>query len=165
MPDCPDGSIRIRNDLVPGDIGSIIHLHGKIYAEEYGFDNTFEPYVAGPLSDFVLNRTDRDRIWIAECELKVRGSIAIVRFSDTVAQLRWLILHPDIRGRGLGMRLVRDAVTFSRESAYESIFLWTVSHLKAATHLYKSMGFECTETRTEPNWGQMLTEERYDLIF
>ena len=58
--------VEIRQDLRPGDIGTIIYLHGVLYAKEYGFDHTFEPYVAKPLAEFVKSQTARERIWIAE---------------------------------------------------------------------------------------------------
>jgi hypothetical protein len=58
--------VTIRTELRPGDFGSVVHLHGTLYARERGRDTTFEAYVAGPLSDFVLRADPRERIWIAE---------------------------------------------------------------------------------------------------
>jgi N-acetylglutamate synthase-like GNAT family acetyltransferase len=155
--------IQIRSDLRPGDIGAIIYLHGILYAREYGFDHTFEPYVAAPLAGFVKNYTDRERIWIVEKQGQVVGSIAIVQHSQNQAQLRWLILDPAVRGLGIGKRLVEKAVDFCRASGYASIFLWTIDFLGAALKLYRAAGFELTDTNTHPVWGRILTEERYEL--
>lgn len=159
----PSAIVRIRNDLRPGDIGAIIYLHGILYAREFGFDHTFEPYVAAPLAEFVKNQTDRECIWIVEKQGRVMGSIAIVQFSKTRAQLRWLILHPEVRGQGIGTTLVEEAVNFCRVSGYVSVFLWTIDFLGAALKLYTAAGFELTETNTHPVWGKTLTEEKYEL--
>ena len=59
-------AFTVRTNLVPGDLGSLVRLHGGLYAREYGFDVTFEAYVAAPLAQFVCCRTERDRLWIAE---------------------------------------------------------------------------------------------------
>lgn len=156
-------SISIRTEIRPGDIGAIIHLHGTLYAEGYGFDHTFEPYVAIPLGEFMNNRTEKDRLWIVEKEKKVMGSVAIVSCPGNMAQLRWLILHPDLQGCGIGRRLVQGALDFCRTRQYESVFLWTIDFLGAALKLYTSAGFRLTETRTHRIWGRELTEERYEL--
>jgi GNAT superfamily N-acetyltransferase len=155
----------IRNTLKPGDFGAIVYLHGHLYAEEYGFDHTFEPYVARPLADFVLSPPDRQRIWMVETAEAVMGSVAIVRVSDTAAQLRWLLVHPQLRGTGIGRRLVTSAVDFSRSSGYETVFLWTLEMLNAATRLYREAGFELTESKSHRIWGQQLTEQRFELTF
>ena len=154
---------EVRNDLRPGDIGSIIYLHGILYAEEYGFDHTFEPYVAEPMARFVLERTDRDRIWIVERKKRVMGSVAVVKYSESEAQLRWLILHPELRGCGSGRMLVDEAVDFAASCGYESIFLWTLDILPAALGIYRSAGFRLTEEKSHRIWGRRLTEERYEL--
>jgi N-acetylglutamate synthase-like GNAT family acetyltransferase len=158
--------IEIRQGLRPGDLGYIIYLHGILYAQEYGFDATFEPYVAIPLSEFALSSDQgKQRIWIAEYDQEIVGSVAIVRHSEAEAQLRWLLVHPDSRGQGIGKRLVNEAVNFCRDSGYQGVFLWTVSTLKAATRLYESFAFKKTQEKRHEVWGLMLTEERYDLKF
>ena len=155
--------ISIRNDLRPGDIGYLIFLHGVLYAEEYQFDATFEPYVAGPMAEFSKSHSERERIWIVEKAGAVAGSVAIVEAPENAAQLRWLILHPGVRGLGLGRRLVREAVDFSSACGYERIFLWTVKGLAAATRIYTALGFRLTEENTHPIWGNTITEQRFEL--
>ncbi len=156
------GGITIRTDLRPGDIGTIVRWHGVTYAREHGFDHTFEAYVAGPLSHFALHRTRRDCIWIAEHDGQLAGCIAVVGASPTQAQLRWYLVDASVRGRGLGRLLLDEAVQFARRAGYESIFLWTVSALTAAAHLYRQAGFELVESRPGA-WGAAVTEEKYVL--
>ncbi len=156
---------QIRNRIKPGDIGYIIYLHGILYAEEYGFDHTFETYIAKPLAEFVLSANERERLWIAETEGKIVGSVAIVRVSDEEAQLRWLLVHPDARGRGLGKKLVHEAADFCKTAGYNSVFLWTISMLRTAIHLYQSKGFVKTEEKAHLFGGVNLTAERYELKF
>ncbi len=52
----------IRHELHQGDVGYITYLHGTIYAEEQGFDNIFDAYVAIPLSKFSKWRSNREHI-------------------------------------------------------------------------------------------------------
>lgn len=153
-------SFTLRHDLRPGDLGSIVRLHGEVYAREYGFDLTFEAYVAGPLADFVLHPTDRGRLWLAEASGRLVGCIAIVP-AGAEAQLRWFLVEPRARGKGLGKRLIREAVAFARRQGYPTIFLWTVSALTAAAHLYVSAGFQRVEEKPGRRWGIKVVEEKY----
>ena len=157
--------VTLRNDFRPGDIGEIVRLHGTLYAREYGFDVTFEAYVAGPLAEFALRRGKRDRIWIAEHAgdggTRIVGCIAIVETSEREAQLRWFLVDPSARGHGLGMRLMCAAVSFCRESGYASVMLFTVDRLAAAARLYRAMGFELVHEKPARWWGVDLKEQRY----
>jgi N-acetylglutamate synthase-like GNAT family acetyltransferase len=156
--------ITIRHEFRPGDAGRLIELHGLLYSQEHGFDHTFEAYVAKPLAEFMLSQTPRERIWLVDSDGVLMGSVAIVKHTETEAQLRWFLLHPALRGRGLGNRLVEEAVAFCRESRYERVFLWTVSSLRAAAQVYQKADFRLTDEQTHEIWGCKLTEQRYDLV-
>jgi GNAT superfamily N-acetyltransferase len=144
-------------------MGAIVQLHGVIYAREYGFDHTFEAYVAGPLAEFACRDSQRERIWIAERDGRVVGSIAIVEASPGVAQLRWYMVDPSARGTGLGTKLLNEAVAFCRQCGYQTVILWTVSALTAAAHRYHAAGFRRVEEKPGRQWGVDVLEEKYEL--
>jgi N-acetylglutamate synthase-like GNAT family acetyltransferase len=156
--------IRIRNDWRPGDLGEIVRLHGILYHREQGFDTTFEPYVAEPLARAVLHPSERQRFWIVEENGTMRGCIAVVEESAERAALRWFLLHPEVRGLGLGRRLLAEAVAFCRASGYREVFLWTVDDLSLARKLYREQGFELEEEHRHPIWGKRLNEQKYRLL-
>lgn len=159
-----DRQISMRHDLRPGDVGYITYLHGILYAPEQGWDPTFDAYVAIPLAEFARSHESRERIWIVEDGERIVGSIAIVKSSEGTAQLRWLLLHPEVRGHGIGRRLVEEALDFCRDAGYSSVFLWTVDTLPLAAKLYQSVGFKPTEELTHQLWGRMVTEVKYELL-
>jgi ribosomal protein S18 acetylase RimI-like enzyme len=165
--------VTLRSDLRPGDIGRIVYLHGRIYSREYGYDHTFETYVAAPLSKFADSPSPRERLWIAERGERIVGCVAIVSAAPDesnvdeavdVAQLRWFLVRPDSRGAGIGRRLLNEAVHFSKAAGYGSIVLWTVSALEAAAHLYRSAGFRKIEEKAGRPWGVDVVEEKYEMI-
>lgn len=155
----------IRTDLRPGDLGWVVYLHGAVEARELGFDHTFEAYVAGPLAELVRRNSLRERIWLAEAEGRVVGCIAIVEAAEEgTAQLRWFLLSPEARGRGLGKRLLAVALAFCREAGYRRVILWTVSALTTAAHLYRAAGFRKVEEVQGQRWAVDVVEERYELM-
>jgi N-acetylglutamate synthase-like GNAT family acetyltransferase len=145
-------------------MGNIIYLHAIVYAKEYGFDHSFEGYVAAGLAEFAQSfNPNRDRLWIAEIEGKIIGSIGVLGRSESEAQLRFFLVHQSYRGLGIGKSLFQEALQFCKNCEFKTIFLWTFRGLDVANYLYKSAGFEKTEEITHEIWGKTLTEERYDL--
>jgi GNAT superfamily N-acetyltransferase len=153
----------MRTTLQPGDVGAIVAMHGRVYAEEYGFDATFEAYVAEPLAAFVMRASPRERIWLEDRDGTLAGCVAIVDAGANAAQLRWFLVHPSARGLGLGRRLIAEAVDFCRAAGYARIILWTVAGLHAAQHLYRAHGFSCVEASPQRRWGVDVIEERHEL--
>ena len=105
--------MNIRTYLQPGDIGTIIQLHGILYDREYGLDHTFEGYVASGMGEFAAAYDPaNDYFAVAEVDGRIIGSIVIVHQADQVARLRWFLVLPEARGAGLGRRMLEDAMTF-----------------------------------------------------
>ena len=156
--------ITIRDQLKPGDFGYLLYLHGVLYAKEYGFDTTFEGYVAQTIAE-VAKSPDLNGscLWVAEKNGLIIGTISIVRRSPLAAQLRWFLVEPEFRGMGLGKHLVGLALNFCKLQGYSKVNLWTLSHLAAATNIYLSYGFVAAEEKTHLLWGQRITEISYEL--
>lgn len=157
----PPSNVRIRHHLQPGDLGMVVHLHGVLYAREYGLDTTFEPYVAKPLADFILGGSGR--LWIAEDGERIVGSIALLEAGAGVGQLRWFLVVPQTRGAGLGRRLLDETLAYARQRGLAHIYLWSFADLSSALRLYERAGFKTTETKTGLVWGAERTEVRMDL--
>jgi GNAT superfamily N-acetyltransferase len=155
--------IALRTDLRSDDLQPIIDLHGCVYVKECGWNVIFKVYVAGPLMDFAKRPSPRNRIWLAERGGKLVGCIAIVAATTKDAQLRWFIVAPDERRKGLGKQLLGGALTFAREQGYTRVFLWTEASLKAAAGLYSQAGFRKTEEKPGWKWGANIVEEQWEL--
>jgi N-acetylglutamate synthase-like GNAT family acetyltransferase len=103
-----------------------------------------------------MSHTVREKIWIVEQRHTVQGCLAVVKSGEAKAQLRWFLVHPDLRGKGIGKKLLDEAVQFTRENGYTSLFLWTVSILEAANKLYIRTGFRLTEEKNTYHMGKIL---------
>ena len=148
----------------PGDIGWVVHAHGRFYAEEYGWDERFEALVAEIAAAFVQNfDRRRERCWIAEMDGEPVGSVFVVKDTKTTAKLRLLIVDPKARGRGLGKRLVEECIRFAREKGYRRLALWTQSNLAAARGIYRAAGFRKVKEEKHASFGVKLTGEYWEL--
>jgi GNAT superfamily N-acetyltransferase len=157
--------VTVRHDLRPGDMGRVIALHGVLYAEEFGWDHGMEAYLAETMAEFGrLARPGQDRLWVAERDGELVGSIGIIGRENGESQLRWFLVHPSTRGSCLGRHLIGEALAFCRAAGSHTVYLWTVAGLDAAARLYLAAGFRKTEIKPPAHlFSKMLTEERYDL--
>lgn len=156
--------ITIRTELKPGDIGYVIHLHGKLYKAEYGYEIIFEQYVAKGLLEFLEQYNPAtNRVWVCEHHGRIIGFMLLMDRGDA-AQLRYFLLQPEYRGIGLGKKMMTLYMEFMQQAGFQSSYLWTTHELPAAAHLYKAFGFRLTEEKESTAFGKPVREQRYDLI-
>lgn len=147
-----------------GDIGWITHRQAMLYAEEYGWDESYEALAAEILSGFVKTYDPaREQSWIAERDGEVLGSIFLMRQSDEVAKLRLLYVEPAARGLGLGRRLVGECIAAARAKGYSTLTLWTNDILVAARRIYQQAGFKLVDEAPHHSFGKDLVGQTWTL--
>lgn len=149
-----------------GDMGWIVHREGLGYAEQYGWDGTFEALAANIVSDFIAHFDPvRERCWIAEVDGQHVGHVFLVKHPTQAhtAKLRLLFVEPSARGMGLGHALVNECVRFARTAGYRKIVLWTQSMLTAAHRIYQGAGFVLMKEEPHHSFGHDLVGQEWEL--
>lgn len=148
----------------PGDIGWVVSAHARLYAEEYGWDISFEALVAEIAAKFLREfQPGKERCFIAEFAGSAAGSAFVVRESDAVAKLRLVLVEKRAQGHGLGKRLVHEAVGFARGAGYARMTLWTNDVLHAARAIYLAEGFRLAAEEKHHSFGQDLVGQNWEL--
>jgi DNA-binding MarR family transcriptional regulator/GNAT superfamily N-acetyltransferase len=148
-----------------GEVSWVCHRQAAFYADVWGFRGGFEALVMEVGAHFLTDFDPRrDASFLAEVEGRIVGSIFVVRTADpTVAKLRLLWVESEMRGRGLGGRLIDEAVRFARAAGYARLTLWTQSVLVEARRLYARAGFRRVAAETNSDFGPSLVSETWDL--
>jgi GNAT superfamily N-acetyltransferase len=147
----------------PGDLGWVVQAHAEIYATEFGWDATFEPFVARIVADFANAHDQRsEQAWIAELDGRRVGCVFCVREDERTARLRILLVDPAARGQCLGERLVQTCLDFACAAGYRRMVLWTNHPLVAARRIYLAKGFRLVSEQPHHSYGVDLVGQTYE---
>lgn len=147
----------------PGEIGLIVGRQAAIYAQEYGWDASYEGLAAEIAGAFIQHHDPaREGCLVAERAGQVLGSVFLVDAGEGVAQLRLLYVEPSARGLGLGSTLVEQCVAQARAAGYTRMKLWTQSVLVAARRIYARAGFTLVRSEPTHSFGQDLVSEFWE---
>jgi DNA-binding MarR family transcriptional regulator/GNAT superfamily N-acetyltransferase len=150
----------------PGDMGWVVHRQAVLYAQEYGWDETYEALISRIVADFVDHfDPKRERCWIAERNGEIVGSVFLIKHPERagVAQLRLLYVERNTRGLGIGRRLVRECTEFARQTGYKAITLWTNSVLTSARKIYQAEGYRLVAEKPHHSFGHDLVGQTWEL--
>ena len=159
-----NATASIRTDLRPGDLGWVAHRHGVLYAAEYDWNVEFEALVASVVAGFGKQHDPaREQCWFAEIDGNIVGSVFLVQLSETIGQLRLMLVEPSARGHGIGTRLIDECLAFARAAGYRTVKLWTNSVLVDARRLYAKAGFQLVESEPYHAFGHDLVSEFWEI--
>ena len=159
----PDRPLTIRPHRA-GDVAFVLARQARLYSEDYGFDQRFEALICELGATFLRDYDPRrDASFIAEVDGRLVGAVFVTRKDDTVARLRLLHVESEMRGRGIGRRLVDACIRFARDAGYRTLTLWTNDVLVEARRLYERAGFRLVATEPHTRFGPALVGETWDL--
>lgn len=83
------------------------------------------------------------RYWIAESMGKIvgGGGIAPLAGEDGICEMQKLFFSSDVKGMGMGRRMISFIITQAAAMGYQSCYLETLDELKDAVRLYEIFGF------------------------
>ncbi|UCV02553.1 helix-turn-helix domain-containing GNAT family N-acetyltransferase [Dechloromonas denitrificans] len=156
--------VALHRGYLPGAVGRITQMHASYYARLVGFGEYFECKVASELAAFVPRLEHADNgLWLATMGDEIVGSIAldVTGAAEPNAHLRWFILDDTARGQGAGNQLLGEAIRHCDSRGIPGIYLWTISGLDTARHLYEKAGFQLVEEIQGTQWGKAVTEQKF----
>lgn len=146
-----------------GEYGWLVHRQAVLFASEYGWDQSFEGWLARTTGDFTRNDDPvREICWIAEQDDQVVGSALVMEVSASEARIEMLFVEPDMRRLGIGAQLVEECARFARRAGYAKLTLSTVTTLAESRRLCERAGFVCASSTPEARFGHELTVERWE---
>jgi DNA-binding MarR family transcriptional regulator/GNAT superfamily N-acetyltransferase len=145
-----------------GDMGWVVQRNAAVYAEEFGWDDSYEALVARIVADYADHRDPAaEAAWIAEVDGLPAGCVFCVREDASTARLRLLLVEPWARGLGIGARLVEEVLRFARRAGYSRITLWTNDVLVDAGRIYQRAGFTLDDESEHRSFGKDLTGQNW----
>jgi GNAT superfamily N-acetyltransferase len=159
------GEIVVRRELRDGDIDAIVGLHERLYSAEFGFGARFAGDLRGSISDALRAgwMSGRGAVWLIG-DSSLAGTLALTDEGGGVGKVRWFLLAPELRGRGLGRSLIAELLAEARESGLAKLELGTFSALTVAARIYRQAGFKLLSGETTEMWGPPIVFQRYELL-
>jgi RimJ/RimL family protein N-acetyltransferase len=156
--------ISVRRELREGDPEAIVALHDRVYRAEWERNDAFVLAVAANVAACrAAGWPERGgAVWLVEREGgELAGSLGLTAEADGTGRVRWFVFAPEVRGGGLGCQLLTELLDTARAAGMVRLELDTFSDLRAAAHLYRSVGFKVVSSSARDDWGPPIIYQHY----
>lgn len=110
--------------------------------QDSGLEIDEAAYVAATMDNISAYLPPRGRLLLAQTSNgALVGMVFVKTLRPDTAEIKRLYVSPDVRGSGLGRRLMGDAVAAAAGLGAQRVFLDTGRWMTAALALYRDMGF------------------------
>ena len=111
----------------------------SVFVDEYGFEEYRNELNKQNNEEYIENGGN---FWVAfDDDDNIIGTVALVKHSQSEAELKKLYVRSDYRGRGLSKELYSRVLEESKKEEYRRIFLGTYDKLDTAITFYLKRGF------------------------
>lgn len=131
----------------------------KEYEDFLGFNLCFQDFDRELASLPGEYAPPEGRLFLALCEDRIAGCAALRKLDAGVCEMKRMYVRPEFRGKKIGRALAAALIEEARKIGYRRMRLDTVSKLKEAIALYRSLGFkDCKPYRHNPIEGAIFME-------
>lgn len=137
-----------------GDCEDIRNLVFAIL-REYGLESAPEG-IDKDLDDIEANYINRGGVFeiLENSDGELVGTVGLYPLDEKRIELRKMYFVKEIRGQGLGKKILKRMIETAKEKGFDKIVLETASVLNEAIGLYKKFGFIETKGKHAPRCDQ-----------
>lgn len=140
--------IEIR-ELRIGEDGSAFRLLNEEWISRYFVLEEKDIETLGDPENTILRKGGR--VYFVDADEKTVGCVALIPMGDGVYELSKMAVSPEMRGLGIGRRLLTHVIGEAKRLGAKRLFLGSSSILKNAIHLYEAVGFRHVPPETLPD--------------
>jgi GNAT superfamily N-acetyltransferase len=161
----PSDELVVRTEFTDRDGDAVVALHDRVYCTEFGFDARFAASVAWSIEAARAGGWPETAggVWLVDRGAQLEGSLGLTTEGNGVGRVRWFVLAPAARGRGLGRRLLTELLAQARTAGLHRLELETFSALTVAASIYLRAGFTVQWERETDQWGPVILYQGYAL--
>ena len=110
------------------------------WLDEYFYVEDYDEKVLGNCKEEIIDKGGY--IFFALYKSDVVGTMALIPREEGVYELNKMAVRKDLRGNGIGNKLIEFIINYSKDENYSSIILYSNTVLKNSIHLYNKFGFK-----------------------
>ncbi len=109
---------------------------------EYFFQvEEYDYKVLSNTKKYIINKGGK--IFFAESAGNIIGTVALMPTKNKlVFELTKMAVKPEYRNKGIGKKLLKKCINYSKSNNHSSIILYSNKKLNNAIHLYRNFGFK-----------------------